>query len=171
MADPMTDAILADLPEPDAPSPQTQRLAAGVALVQRGQGYREAAQRVGVARSTLWRYAHGIDCGRSATGRNESMAAIEREIEDLAATITVRAAESILSRLDDGSMRPSEEVKALQVARDTLAMRRDWSRSNTGAQAAVNALASALEGLRGHVTIQQPDPVQDAELVESSGGD
>lgn len=144
----MADAIVAQLPALDAPSPKAQRLAAGLALVRQGMDYRSAAERVGVPKTTLWNHCHGLDSG---VGRNEAMVAIEAQIEDLSAQIVVRAAEKILTRLDDDSMRPSEEIKAMQVARDTLAIRRDWNKASVGDARAVNALADALESMRDKV--------------------
>lgn len=148
MADPNIEAIKAQLPAVDPPSPRQQRVAAGLALIRQGYDYRKAAEAVGIPKSTLWAADHGL---RPTSGRSESMGAIEEHIEDLSAQITARAAESILERLEDGSMRPSEVIKAHEVARNTLAMRRGWDRSQIGDTRAVSALADALEAMRDKV--------------------
>lgn len=145
MADPFADAVAEQLPAVDEASPKARRLAAGVALLRQGKTYREASELCGVPRSSLWEFAHGL---HSEVGRNEALDTIERQIENLSAEIVVRASQKLLERLDDDSMRPSEEVKALQVARDTLSIRRKWNGASIGDARAVNALADALEAMR-----------------------
>lgn len=145
MSDPLVEAVVEQLPAVDPPSPKAKRIAAGFVLVEQGKSYREAAAIVGIPTSTLWAAHNHV---RPADARSESFAAIEAHIEDLSAELTAKVAERLLARVEEGSMRPAEEIKAMQVARDTLSMRRDWGRGQAGDARAVNALAAALDAIR-----------------------
>lgn len=165
MADPYAAAIVAQLPPPGTPSPTTQRLAAGVVLLQQGMTQRQAAAAVGVPRSTLWAYYHGQ---RPNAGRHDSLAEAESMIEDISAEITLRASEKILEGIEADKFRPAELVKASQVARDTLAIRRRWQGQTPTDARATDALADALEAMRDKLRVDSK--IDEATLITESPG-
>lgn len=164
MADPFLAAVLESLPAIDEPSPRAKRIAAGIALIRAGKPISIAAKEVDIPLTTLWENNRRVLAGETISGgRAELIKDAEQEIETLALAATIKAAQKIIERLDDDSMRPSEEIKAMQVMRDTVAMRLDWNRSSRTEEQSSNALADALNRLRERL----PEPPPQARTIEA----
>ncbi len=170
------DSVVANLPPIDAPSPRAQRVAAAVSMVQNGETYRAAAKATCVPIATIWDHVHGISTGSE---RDKGVKRAEQQIESLALANSIAAGEAILDDLQSGSMRPSEKIKAFQVAGHVAGRMLGWDKAaDSGNERSRDALAGALQEIQeqlqqgaqitAKISIEQPDKAAEAIEVTST---
>jgi transposase len=95
-----------------------EKLVIAVTIVRSGASYPAAAKATGVSIHKIY----------DAIAEKMPRDAKEDMMEELAMDISIHASLAIMERIQDGSIRSSEMVKALQVSRDTVARKRRWDK-------------------------------------------
>lgn len=146
---------LAEIPKGQL-SERQARLAAALAMIDGGSSIHAASKACELPYSTLYKQARGL----ARSDRETAFEVGESALVDAQLTIASRASEIVLERLDDtqNPMRDGDIIKAMGVATDKVAIKRQWSRadSNQNEREGISALARILQGHT--VTIEPTDP-------------
>ena len=164
----ITDA-LAEIPKGQL-SERQHRMAAGLALIDAGSSISAASRECGIPYTTLYQQHRGI----TASDRENTFQRGEDALIDAQLTIASRASEIVLERLDADTMRDADVIKAMGVATDKVAIKRQWARGSGASDVNTrDALTEALESVMrgGSVTVTGPDPISEAVEVEAITGD
>ncbi len=169
--------LVAALPDADGPSPREQRIAVGIAMVDRGATYTDAARECGLPLTTLWDRCNGL---ASATEGDtpKGLKVAESRILSLSLAASIKAGESIMEGLETeagqpGAYRPAEVIKALQVSAHIVGRRLGWDKGpGGGSDLSRDALAGALQEIQeqlqqgaqitAKISIEQPDKAAEA---------
>lgn len=154
--------------QPGALSERQQRIAVGLAMLERGHSYREAADVSKIPLSTLWDYRNDK---RSLSERKTSDPRDVEAVTELATDIAIMAGEAIRDSLSDPDIRrdwkPGDLIKAYGVAVDKILALNQVSAGDD--QDGESLLKSLLAGHK--LTIEPARLGDDAIEVNGAAGD
>lgn len=148
--------------QPGALSERQQRIAAGLALLNEGKSYREAARVAKIPHATLWEYHNK---GRAVAEREGKADHNVAAVTEVSVDISLMAAERVRDRLAENPEEWSnmDLVKAYGIATDKVINLSQ--RSTGGATDSIPTLARLLQGAK--VTIEPKQPSEKALEVEA----